>query len=76
MPGGSRPLRGHCLRFALAQGESVLACLRDGRPLAAVFSLPSSHRTIQLKSPVTDIAPCTRDDRPVIERYIRDLPPT
>jgi hypothetical protein len=56
-----------------AQGDPVLACLRDGRPLAAVFSLPSSHRTIQLKSPVTDIAPCTRDDRPAIERYIRDF---
>ena len=56
-----------------AQGEVLLADLRAGRPLAAVFSLPSSHRTIQLKSRAARVGGLTQEDRLVVEDYVPAL---
>jgi hypothetical protein len=56
-----------------AQGSALLADLRAGGPLAAVFSLPSSHRTIQLKAPGALVSPCGDHDRLEVERYVRLL---
>ncbi|MBS1201427.1 MAG: hypothetical protein H6R27_2105 [Proteobacteria bacterium] len=51
------------------QGEALLADLQAGGPLAAVFSLPSTHRTIQLKARSARVGALADEDRLVIERY-------
>ncbi len=55
------------------QAGALLADLQAGRPLAAVFSLPSSHRTIQLKAHGARIGALTDEDRLVVERYVPAL---
>jgi len=53
------------------QAGALLADLRAGRPVAVVFSMPSSHRTIQLKAPGADVSPCSDSDRQAIAEYAR-----
>ena len=56
------------------QSGQLLADLRAGRPVAAVFSLPSSHRTLQLKAPRAEVAPCDDTDRRSIAEYLSSFP--
>ncbi len=44
-------------------GANVLRDLRAGSPIAAVFSEPATHRTIQLKGEYAEIGPATPADR-------------
>ena len=53
------------------QAGALLADLRAGRPIAAVFSQPSSHRTIQLKAHRAEVAPCDDADRRSIADYVQ-----
>jgi hypothetical protein len=45
------------LLLAASQSAALLADLRRGAPIAAVFCLPSTHQTIQLKAPGAEVAP-------------------
>lgn len=51
------------------QAGALLSDLRGGRPIAVVFSLPSSHRTIQLKAPGATVERCSARDQAVVTRY-------
>lgn len=42
--------------------SEVVRCLRAGMPIAAVFSEPATHRTLQLKGDRAEVAPATRQD--------------
>ena len=69
----SRDRRTVTLYVSPDQAGPLLVDLQAGRPLAAVFSLPSSHRTIQLKARGARIGTLTDEDRLVIERYVPAL---
>jgi len=56
------------------QSSPLLADLRAGHPVAAVFSLPSSHRTLQLKAARAEVAPCDDADRRSITEYVNHFP--
>jgi hypothetical protein len=53
------------------QAEGLVESLEAGRPLAATFSLPTTHRTVQLKATRAELAPARRADREAVERYRR-----
>lgn len=42
--------------------QAVVRCLRAGFPIAAVFSEPATHRTLQLKGDRADVVPATPAD--------------
>jgi hypothetical protein len=44
-------------------GADVLRDLRAGHPIAAVFSEPATHRTLQLKAPQAEVSAVTPADR-------------
>lgn len=69
----SEDLRTVSLYVSPDQGAALLADLQAGWPLAAVFSLPSTHRTIQLKARSARIGALTDEDRLVVERYVPAL---
>jgi hypothetical protein len=52
-------------------GASVLACLDEGHGLAATFSMPSTHHTLQLKAPRASWSAATHADREAVARYRR-----
>lgn len=55
----------------LAQGraEDVLRDLAEGGPIAAVFSRPKTHVTLQLKGECAEILPATATDRALMHAY-------
>jgi hypothetical protein len=56
--------------LARSKSESVLEALRATRAVAAVFSLPSSHRSVQLKGSDAEVAAPAAGDPELVERYI------
>jgi len=50
---------------------SVLDDLRANGLIAVVFSVPSTHHTLQLKGDDAQILPCDRDGEAVAERHLR-----
>lgn len=59
------------LVVARSQAEGVLELIEAGAPVAATFSTPSTHRTVQLKGRSASIAPAKRADREAVARYRR-----
>ena len=55
--------------LAARHAQAVLRDLRAGGPIAAVFCLPSTHKTIQLKAIGAAIAPAEPGDRRIIRAY-------
>lgn len=53
------------------RSRAVLDDLRDNGQVAVVFSVPSSHRTLQLKGSDAVVSPCGPDDPALAERYLR-----
>lgn len=47
----------------------VLAHVRETGRIAAVFSSPATHRTLQLKGRDARIEPCAPEDRAIVARY-------
>lgn len=52
---------------------SVLRDLRAGHPIAAVFTEPATHRSIQLKGERADIGPATPADREYARERIESV---
>jgi hypothetical protein len=57
------------LYFAASQSARLLDAVRATGAIAAVFSEPGSHRTIQLKGADARVAPIAPQDLEMIERY-------
>jgi hypothetical protein len=51
------------------QGAELLDALRGGAPIAVVFGVPSSHRTIQLKGAAATLEPLAPGDQELLRRY-------
>jgi hypothetical protein len=49
--------------------QRTLANVRATRAVAATFSRPHDHKTLQIKGKTTDVRPADESDRAVIERY-------
>ena len=52
---------------------AVVRDLRAGSPIAAVFSVPATHLTIQLKGERADIGPVTPADREYAREYFDNI---
>ncbi len=50
-------------------GADVVRDLRAGHPLAAVFSEPATHRTVQLKAARAELLPVTPADREAARQH-------
>jgi hypothetical protein len=59
------------LLMAATPGAAVLDDVRRGGAIAVVFTLPSTHRTLQLKGNDARIVPLERGDPDLVERYVR-----
>lgn len=55
--------------IARSRSASLLEAISESRKVAAVFSEPSTHRTIQLKGDDAEIAEPVPTDLEVVERY-------
>jgi hypothetical protein len=55
--------------LAAAKSEALLEAVRGSRTLAAVFSEPPTHRTIQLKGTDAVVAAATHEDRAIAARW-------
>jgi hypothetical protein len=65
------PDRGRVALFlARSKSEALIDAVRATRAVAAVFSLPSSHRTVQLKGADAEIVPPAPGDLDAVGRYI------
>lgn len=53
-----------------AQSAAVIADLRATGRLALVASVPSSHRTIQVKGEDASLRALREDERPMVRRYV------
>jgi len=51
-------------------GAAVVRDLRAGGPLAAVFSVPATHRTLQLKGERAEVSQVTPADREYVRTHI------
>ena len=51
------------------QAEPVLKCISDNGAVAAVFTEPSSHRTVQVKGRNAQAAPLQPGDLEIVEAY-------
>lgn len=58
-----------CLLFAERRAAELLADLRHGGAIAAVFSQPSTHRSFQLKARRAEILPPAADDEARARRH-------
>jgi len=58
------------LFLARSKSESVIEALRATRVVATVFTLPSSHRSVQLKGTDAEVAPPAAEDVEKVGRYI------
>ncbi|HEY8609549.1 MAG TPA: hypothetical protein VIM12_20725 [Noviherbaspirillum sp.] len=52
-----------------AQAAPLLACIRANGMIAAVFSQPSTHRTVQIKGRDARLVPLAEGDQALLERY-------
>jgi hypothetical protein len=50
-----------------AHAQALLSDIGAGRPVAAVFSRPRTHETLQLKGPAGRVRPLTQADRTVLQ---------
>jgi len=65
------PDRGRiALYLARSKSEALIEAVRATRAVAAVFSLPSSHRTVQLKGADAEVGPPAAGDFEAVGRYI------
>ncbi|HMA88130.1 MAG TPA: hypothetical protein VKP89_05230 [Burkholderiales bacterium] len=65
------PDRRHVALFlARSKSEAVIEALRATRVVAAVFTLPSSHRSVQLKGSDAEVGPPAAGDLEKVGRYI------
>lgn len=55
--------------LALQCSQAILRDLRAGAPLATVFCLPSTHETLQFKSPGAELAALESGDRAIMRAY-------
>lgn len=55
--------------LAVPQSTAVIEDLRAGRGIAVVFSRPTTHETLQLKSARADIAPLSDGDHERMRAY-------
>jgi len=55
--------------LATARAEALLRDLRAGGPVAAVFTRPKSHETLQLKAAGATVGTIKRTDRAVMRDY-------
>jgi len=64
-----------CLELFLIAAKVIplLNDLRAGQPVAVTFTRPSTHRTLQIKAIQAKLLPTRIDDRPAIERYLREF---
>lgn len=77
MPSGARALgcritadrRRVTVLVPVAKGAALLADIRARGAIAAVFSQPSTHRTLQLKGVDAMIEPITDDDHRIAAQY-------
>jgi hypothetical protein len=58
------------LYLARSKSEALIEAVRATRAVAAVFSLPSSHRTVQLKGADAEVGPPAARDYDAVARYI------
>jgi len=58
------------LYLSRSKSASVIEAIGATGAVAAVFSLPSSHRTVQLKGADAEIGAPAAGDREMVERYI------
>jgi hypothetical protein len=56
-----------------AQSGSLLADIRGSRQVAVVASVPSSHRTIQLKGGDATVRPMRDEELAVVDRYVESF---
>lgn len=56
-----------------SQSAELLANIRGSGKVANVFSLPSSHRTVQLKGVDARIVPFDPADLPIIDAHVADF---
>ena len=61
------------LFLSLTQSATVLRDLRAGGAVAAVFSRPTTHETLQLKGAGAQIAPLADGDRALMRAYGRSF---
>jgi len=54
---------------ARSQAEGVLELVEMGAPVAVTFSVPSTHRTVQLKARSASLSPAKKADREAVARY-------
>lgn len=59
--------------LARSQAAQLLRDIEAGGRIAATFSQPSSHRTVQFKATRASIRPAAEADRPVLERYLASM---
>lgn len=69
----SRDRREVTIFLSRLEGADVLTDLEAGGPLAVVFSVPSSLKTLQLKARSATIRPFTPDDVPTLEHSEREV---
>ena len=58
------------LYLARSRSQPVIDAVRATRVVAAVFSLPSSHRTVQLKGTDAQVGAAQDGDYAAVERYV------
>jgi hypothetical protein len=56
--------------LARRQAQQLLADIAETGAIAVMFSSPSTHRTVQLKSGAATSRPAGESDRPVLESYL------
>ena len=68
------PDRGRMTVFiASSQYQAFFDALQSSRTIAVVFSLPSTHRTMQLKGNDAAIGPLAAGDAEIIARHVDDF---
>jgi hypothetical protein len=66
LPGASRLT----VFLAAATSARTVANARATRRLALTLAYPATHRTVQIKGPVSDVRDAEPGDRELVERYI------
>jgi hypothetical protein len=59
--------------LARRQSRQLLEDLAASGQIAAVFSEPSTHRSVQLKASRVEMRPASADDQPVLAAYLRSM---
>lgn len=56
-----------------SQSEQLLSDIAQTGEIAVVFSVPSTHQTLQLKARQATQRPATQEDLPVLQAYLRSM---